>query len=154
MPAYTITNDSANDYVSDSLSLAAGDTTIMTVDFLPADLHNGIINEILVVVSDRHGISGGGGVVVVTPASIPASNSSVTVVNQGVRKSPGAHIYNNTTGNVALRVSLLQEASFVPSEHDVLLEPGEGCYVAADTTDPVKAICETTVGTLEIEVFS
>lgn len=153
MPSYTITNVSATDYVSTSLSLAAGDSTIMTVDFLPPDLNTGIVNEILVVVSGRRG-GGSNDPIVVTPGSIAASVNSQIIATQGIRKMPGVRIYNNTGGDIALRASAIADAGWLPGQRDVILEPGESCYFASDITDPIKGICEVATGTIEFEVYS
>lgn len=156
MGYYQITNVSASPYSSASLTLGAGLTTVMTADKLPPDLNSAIVAETLVVVKLTNGVGGGGSVdtsTQITEITTPASTSSQEICPFAASLlPPGRQVINNTDGDVAIRCSN-SAASFLPSEYDEIIEPGEYVMIAADFTGKINAICESASGSILVRVF-
>ena len=169
MANYEITNTGDTTYTSTSLTLDAGESTVLTVDQIPVDLNAAIVAEILVVtklaagtvIVDPGGGGGGGGdpdpggvftgITHVIPTNTTASLTSQTIAEARTsRISPGVEVINNTYGDVAIRCAN-EAATFVNA--DVVIQPGEKAIISADYLGPVNAICESSTGSIAVRVY-
>lgn len=157
MAYYQITNVGTEVHDTDSLTLNVGESTVMQVPKLPADLNDAIVAETLEVRRLAAGLGGGGEGDVSTQITEFNTNSALTATEicpfTASLLPPGRQIHNKTGGDIAIRCHDELPASFKPGEYDDIIGPGEFIYVAADNTSRITAIAETVGETILVRVF-
>jgi hypothetical protein len=164
MPYYQVTNTSETDYVSVSLELDAGMSTVLNVPSLPIDLNDAIISEQLVVVKLGSTASAPGGgtggstdvvtdVIITSPAA--STSSQELVIAQASRLPPGVEIINRTPGDLAIRCSdSSSPAGWTVGTYNVILGPWEEATIAADYLGAIQGICSIAEGTIIVRAYN